>query len=163
MQAAAADSMLRDARAIVGPGFVAVDGVSDTDDAALLEYALKFKRDRLRASEFHPDAWPLAIIRDPAETGQRLAEVAGDKYSYRELDDYTDLIARTLKTLPIVSKVTRAGLLQERIYLEYSQERLAAYGVKVGSLERVLGARNIALPGGIIESGDKNLNRRSVR
>ena len=32
-----------------------------------------------------------------------------------------------------------------------------SYGVKVGSLERVLGARNITLPGGIIEVGDKNL------
>ena len=62
----------------------------------------------------------------------RLEAVAGDKYSYRELDEYTDLITRTLKTLPIVSKVTRAGLLEERVYLEYSQERLAAYGVKVG-------------------------------
>jgi hypothetical protein len=80
-----------------------------------------------------------------------------DKYSYRELDEYTDLITRTLKTLPIVSKISSAGLLQERVYLEYSQERLAGYGIKVGSLERVLGARNIAMPGGMTESGDKNL------
>jgi multidrug efflux pump subunit AcrB len=97
------------------------------------------------------------VVRDPADTQARLLAVAADKYSYRELDDYTDLITRTLKTLPIVSKVTSIGLLQERVYLEYSQERLAAYGVKVGSLDRLLGARNIAMPGGIIESGDKNL------
>ena len=57
----------------------------------------------------------------------------------------------------MVSKVTRTGLLQERVYLEYSQERLAAYGVKVGALDDVLGARNITLPGGMIEVGDKNL------
>jgi multidrug efflux pump subunit AcrB len=155
--AGAADLVFTDARLVIGDGFIAVDAVSTADDAALAEYAHRFTRERLRASEFHPDAWPVVVVRDPADTLARLESVAGDKYSYRELDDFTDLIARTLKTLPIVSKVTRSGLLQEQIYLEYSQERLAAYGVKVGSLDRVLGARNIAMPGGVIESGDKNL------
>jgi multidrug efflux pump subunit AcrB len=157
VEAATADSILRDAKVMVGPGFLAVDAVSDKSDAALGAYVQQFMRERLRASELHPDAWPVTVIRDPADTHARLSAVAGDKYSYRELDDYTDLITRTLKTLPIVSKVTRSGLLQERVYLEYSQERLASYGVKVGSLERILGARNIAVPGGIIESGDKKL------
>ena len=156
-EAATAEGLLRDARIIIGPGFVGVDAASDRDDASLVEYVGRFTEGRLRASEFHPDAWPVAVIRDPAAAQARLADVAGDKYSYRELDDYTELISRTLKTLPIVSKVTRSGLLQERVYLEYSQERLAAYGVKVGSLERLLSARNIAVPGGVIESGDKNL------
>jgi multidrug efflux pump subunit AcrB len=156
-ESATTAGLLRDARIIIGPGFIGIDAASDSDDATLVAYGERFTRERLRASEFHPDAWPVAVIRDPAGAQARLAAVAGDKYSYRELDDYTELISRTLKTLPIVSKVTRSGLLQERVYLEYSQERLAVYGVKVGSLERVLGARNIALPGGVIESGDKNL------
>jgi multidrug efflux pump subunit AcrB len=156
-EAAVADAFFEDPRMIIGPGFIAVDAASDKDDAALEAHARRFVQERLRASEFHPDAWPVAVIRDPADTTARLSGVAGDKYSYRELDDYTDLIARTLKSLPIVSKVTRAGLIDERVYLEYSQERLASYGVTVGSLERVLGARNIALPGGVIETGDKKL------
>ncbi len=152
-----AAGVFHDARVFFGPGYLGVDAASDKDDATLREFVWRFTRERLRASEFHPDAWTVAIIRDPKDIPARLAEAAGDKYSYRELDDYTDLITRSLKTLPIVSKVTRSGLLEERIYLEYSQERLAAYGVKIGSLERVLSARNIAVPGGIIESGDKNL------
>jgi multidrug efflux pump subunit AcrB len=154
---ATADGVFRDARIMIGPGFIGVDAVSDEDDAALQAYTERFSRERLRASEFHPDAWPVAIVRDPADTLAQLTASAGDKYSYRELDDYTDLIARNLKSLPIVSKVGRSGLLQEQVYLEYSQERLASYGVKVSALDRVLGARNIALPGGMIESGDKNL------
>jgi len=154
---AAADGMLRDVKIVLGANFVAIDAESEKDDAALLAYGQWFMRERLRASELHPDAWPIAVIRDPADAQARLTAVAGDKYSYRELDDFTDLITRSLKTLPIVSKVTRSGILPERVYLEYSQERLASYGVKVGSLDRILGARNITLPGGIIESGDKNL------
>jgi multidrug efflux pump subunit AcrB len=156
-QAGEAEGLFRDARVINGQGFVGVDVATDKDDAALQEWATRFVLERLKASEFHPDAWPVAVIRNTADAQARLSAVAGDKYSYRELDDYTDLMTRTLKTLPIVSKVTRAGLLQERVYLEYSQERLAAYGVKAGTLDQILGARNITMPGGLIESGDKNL------
>ncbi len=154
---ATADGVFRDPRIVIGDGFIGVDAASDKDDDALRGYVQSFIRERLRASEFHPDAWPVAVVRAPADALTRLTAVAGDKYSYRELDDYTDLIARTLQTIPIVSKVTRTGLLDERVYLEYSQERLASYGIKVGMLDDVLKARNITLPGGIIESGEKNL------
>jgi len=156
-EAATASGVLRDPRVVEGTGFVGVDAISDKDDDTLREYVQRFIQDQLRASEFHPDSWPTLVIREPGDAYARLAAAAGDKYTYRELDDYTDLISRTLKTLPIVSKVTRTGLLEERINLEYSQERLAAYGVKTGGLEQVLSARNITLPGGMLEVGDKNL------
>jgi multidrug efflux pump subunit AcrB len=157
IQAASAEGVLQDARVIEGPGFVAVDGASGKADVAIGEFVGRFVRERLRQSEMHPDAWPAIIVRDPAETEAKLAGVAGDKYSYRELDDYTELISRTLKTLPIVSKVTRSGLLDERVFLEYSQERLASYGVTPGQLSDILASRNITTPGGVLEVGNKNL------
>ena len=52
----------------------------------------------------------------------------GDKYSYRELDDFTDLIGRTIQGAAEVAKIDRKGVLPEQIYLDYSQQRLAAYG-----------------------------------
>ncbi len=151
------DGIMRDARLIVRPGFIGLDGETSLDDHALLTYTRRFIEERLRASEIHPDAWPPVIIRDPAQTHERLATVAADKYSYKELDDFTDLISRTLKTLPIVSKVDRSGLLDEEVYLEYSQERLASYGVQPNNLRNWLGARNITAPGGVIEAGGKSL------
>ena len=81
----------------------------------------------------------------------------GDRYSYKELEEFTDLIKRTLQAVPNVSTVTRTGLLEERIYLNYSQERLAAYGVLPSQIPQILRARNITLPGGSIESGNKLL------
>jgi multidrug efflux pump subunit AcrB len=156
-QASEAEGLFRDAHVITGPGFLGVDAVSDATDAQIYEFALRFIHERLRASELHPDAWTPVVVRDPAQTFERLMTVAGDKYTYRNLDDHTDLISRSLKTLPVVSKVTRTGLLEQRVYLEYSQERVAAYGVKVGAIDRVLGNRNITLPGGMVEVGDKNL------
>jgi len=58
----------------------------------------------------------------------------------------------------MVSKVSRTGLLDERIFLYYSQERLAAYGIQTSKLPDILSARNITLPGGQLEAEGKNLS-----
>jgi multidrug efflux pump subunit AcrB len=152
------DGVLADPRIFQGPGYIGVDSRSSLDNQALRAYGDRFIRERLRASEIHPDSWPTVAIRDPGETRALLAAVAGDKYSYRELDDFTDLITRTLKTSPRVSKITRSGLLDERVFLEYSQERLASYGIRPSALQNILAARNITLPGGMLEIQGKNLS-----
>ena len=131
--------------------------MTDFDEEALLGSAQRFIRERLRTSELHPDSWGAAVIRNPQEAKAKLTEVAGDKYTYRQLDDFTDLIARTFQTIPLVSKVTRSGVWEERIYLEYSQERLASYGIPVLSLGGILSARNITLSGGLLEIEGKNI------
>ncbi len=143
---------------MVEPGFVGVDGVSEESDEALLGYTRQFINDRLQASDFHPDSWPPVVIRDPKETRSRLASVAGDKYSYRQMDDFTDLIEKTLKSVPQASKVARSGILPEKVFLLYSQERIASYGLKTSDLSNILGARNITLAGGQLEAAGKNVS-----
>jgi multidrug efflux pump subunit AcrB len=147
----------RDIRPIVGPGFAALDVEGTHNEATIQAFVQQFVRERLHASELHPDLWQLAVIRDPRDTQAKLAAVAGDKYSYRELDNFTDLISRTLQTVPETSKVTRSGVLTERIWLDYSQERLASYGIQPVALTDILGARNVTLPGGLLEAESKTL------
>ena len=125
--------------------------------------AIDWVKENLHRSEIHPDAWKAVFIRDPEETEAKLAAVAGDKYSYRDLDDYTDLIGRTLQGAPEVAKIDRKGVLPEQIYLDYSQERLAAYGLTPSNLKDILGARNITLPGGQLEVGATRVSDRSFR
>jgi multidrug efflux pump subunit AcrB len=144
----------RDLRPLDGSGFVGVDLETALDDDDLMGRVQQEVAERLHTSEFHPDTWAPVIIHDPADTAKRLAAVAGDRYSYRELDDYSDLIKRTLQNVPQVSKVARAGVLKEQIYLLYSQELLAGMQNR---LPDILGARNITLPGGILEVEGKNL------
>jgi multidrug efflux pump subunit AcrB len=145
-------------RLVEGPGFVGVDVVSDADDDTLREQLRQFGAEKLRLSELHPDVWLAAVVRDPRDTAARLGEVVGDRYSYRELDDFTDQIQRYLQTVPLVSKVQRSGVLPEQIYLDYSQERLAAYGLQQSQLGDVLSARNITVPGGVLEIESKNVS-----
>jgi multidrug efflux pump subunit AcrB len=148
---------LGDVRYFEGPGFIGMDVASTWDDARLLGLVNTFVRERLRASELHPDLWRPMTVRDPAGIEARLAAAAGDRYSYRELKDHTDLIKRTLLAVPVVAKVEAAGVLPEQVYLDYSQERLASYGIKTSALSDILEARNITLPGGVLEVGDKNM------
>jgi multidrug efflux pump subunit AcrB len=142
---------------IEGAGFVGVDGNFGPDDAATTDFANKFLKERLRPSDIHPDIWPMWLVSDLNETDKILSSAAGDKYSLKELDDYSELIQRTLQSVPEVSKVNRAGVLNERIYLEYSQDRLASFGIHLGDLPQVLAQRNEVFPGGGLEVGGRNM------
>ena len=117
----------QDSHLFEGPGFIGIDINSKLDDAALLAWGDRIARERFHRSEIHPDSWRPAFIRDPKATEAKLSAVAGEKYSYRELDDFTALIQRTLQGTPEVSKVDRGGVLAEKVYLDYSQQRLAEY------------------------------------
>ena len=146
-----------DARLIENPGFTGVDVATTLDDATLLARLAEFAETELRVSELHPDVWPPTVIRDPKDAQARIAGVAGSRYSHHELDRVTDQIQRYLQRVPIVSKVTRTGVLPEQIHLEYSQERLASYGLQASLLATAIGARNITAPGGMLEVAGKNV------
>lgn len=151
------DGAFRDPHVFQGPGFLGIDVATSSDEATLRAWGDRITREHFHRSEIHPDSWKPAFIRDPKETEAKLAAVAGEKYSYRELDDFTALIQRTLQGTPEVSKVDRSGVLAEKVYLDYSQQRLAEYGVQPGDLRRILSARNTTLPGGQLEVDSKNV------
>lgn len=151
-------NLANDLHVIIETGFVGVDGVSDASDETLLAHTQQFIHERLQAAEFHPDSWPPVVIRDPNEARAKLGAVAGDKYSYREMDDFTDKIEKTLKGLPQASKVSRAGILPERVFLLYSQERIASYGLQPGDLSNILRARNITPAGPQLEAVGKSFS-----
>jgi multidrug efflux pump subunit AcrB len=149
--------VLRRSRLITGRGFMAVDGETDLNDQRLEAYVTRFASTRLHASEFDPDVSAPVIIHDALETRQKLAAIATSKYTYAQLDDFTDLIGRTLLGAPQTSKVERKGVLPRAVYLDYSQERLASYGLQPADLSRLLNARNITLPGGFIEADGRRV------
>src|SRR5439155_687594 len=127
----------KDIRILDGPGFVGIDGEAAVDDKTALDFLHAFLAERYGTMDMHPDAWEPFVVRDPSEVPVKLVAVAGEKYSYREMDDFTDTMekallatARTPDGPPLVAKVVRSGILPEKIYLFYSQQRLASYGLK---------------------------------
>jgi multidrug efflux pump subunit AcrB len=151
------DSMIEQGKLVAGRGFIGVDGVTKYDDEHIAAYVDRYVATNLKESEFDPDISPHVIVRGIEQTREKLAPAAGLKYSHAQLDDYTDLIARSLLGVPQTSRVERNGVLPQAVYLDYSQERLASYGVQVTDLSRVLLARNITLPGGSIEAGGREI------
>jgi hypothetical protein len=97
--------------------------------------------------------WPPVIIRNVEETAAKLKAIAGAKYTHAQLDQYTNLIARTLIGTPQANRADRKGVLPQAIYLNYSQERLASYGLQPSDLAKVLNAQNITAPGGAVQTG----------
>jgi multidrug efflux pump subunit AcrB len=146
-----------DARLLEGAGFLGIDASVKDDEATIQANALRFLQDRMRTSELHPDVWRAIVVFDPAETEAKLGAVAESRYSYRELDNFTDDLAKRLEGVPEVSKVSRTGVLAERVFLDFSQERLAAYGLQWDQVTSAIAARNITVPGGFIEAQGKNL------
>lgn len=147
----------RDVRLFSGPGFLGLDLDSSADDASLLAQARAFASERLRGAELHPDVWRFAVVRDPAETEAKLRAVAGDKYSYRELDAFSEQIEKALQGVPQVARVTRSGVVSDTIYLDYSQEKLASYGLGPSQIQKALAARNITARGGAVEVQGKSV------
>jgi multidrug efflux pump subunit AcrB len=154
---ATADGFFKDAKPLDGNGFVGIDAATTHTDAEIANFIERFVSTNVRESFIHPDTWDPALIRDPPDTAAKLTAVAGDKYSYNQLAQYSDLIKRTLLGVTSVSRVSQVGTLDEKIVLEYSQERLASYGLQPVNLRERLPAQNIAMPAGVIEVNGKNL------
>lgn len=140
-----------------GQDFIGLDLSGEIEDQKLLAAAQNVIEQRLQATGFQADIRQPVVIRETGKIAEQLRSVAGERYSYRELDDFTDLITRTLQTVPMVSKVSRYGVLKENVFIEYSQERLASYGLQPAKLGQLLRSRNTTLPGGQLEVEGKNL------
>jgi multidrug efflux pump subunit AcrB len=146
-----------EARGLQGPGFLGLDLATELGDDVLLERMRGFVQGRLNTTEMPPDFWSPVVIRDTRDTLAVVSASPGERYTYHELDLFTDLIQRHLQSVKRVAKVTRTGVLPEQIYLDYSQEKLASYGLQGNGLQNLLSARNITAPGGILEVGGKNV------
>ncbi len=134
-----------------------IDFTTAKTDEELRAYGRRFVETRLQEYDFHPDAWGPIVVRDPSSAKRVLEEAAGDRYSYRQLDDFTDLIQRSIQRVPIVAKVQRAGVLPEAIFLDYSQQRLASYDLQPWKLREILAARNVTAPGGLVGTRYRNV------
>jgi len=90
------DGVIEEGKLVAGRGFIGVDGATKYDDTYLARYLERYIKSNFHESEFDPDISARVIIRDIKETRTKLATAAGLKYSYAQLDDYTDLISRSL-------------------------------------------------------------------
>lgn len=105
-----------------------------------------------------PDEAMAPIINDEfGDVFGIMLSLIGEGYKQAELKAVADNVRDRLLMLDDVAKVNIHGFAEERIFLEYSQARLADLGVSPQGLAQLLAARNIVLPGGAISTGDERL------
>ena len=149
--------MAAEARPVSVAGCTGLDLATSRTDAQLRGYVDTFVRERLGNTDMHPDAWGPIFVRDPQHAPDRLAEVAGDLYTYRQLDDFSHELERQLQSVlaspadrtPNVAKVSRSGVLPERIFVDYAQQRLAEAKLQPSHLVSALIGRNLTVAGGV--------------
>lgn len=84
--------------------------------------------------------------------------ITGKNYSYKELKTIADKTRTEFLTIPEVAKVNIIGAQEERIFIEYKNDKLAEMGITPYQLQEILSATNIVIPGGSIQYGDETLS-----
>lgn len=80
-----------------------------------------------------------------------------DGFSFRELRDYVEAARSRLLHVPDVSKIEVLGAQDERIYIEFSTERLAALRLDYSTILASLQAQNLVRPAGTIQTGQERV------
>jgi multidrug efflux pump len=83
--------------------------------------------------------------------------IIGDGFSYKEVKDIADDIRDELLRIRLIAKVDIYGIQDERIFIEYYNEKLAELGISPEQLGEILSQRNIINPGGSINLGEERI------
>ncbi|MGA8881828.1 MAG: efflux RND transporter permease subunit [Azonexus sp.] len=80
-----------------------------------------------------------------------------DGFSFRELRDYVEAARSRLLHVPDVSKIEVLGAQEERIFIEFSTERLAALRLDYQTILASLQAQNLVRPAGTIQTAKERV------
>jgi multidrug efflux pump subunit AcrB len=80
-----------------------------------------------------------------------------DGFTHRELRDHVDEIRKQLLQLPDISKIDVLGAQDERVYVEFSTEKLAGLGIDRAALIAALQAQNAVTPAGVVQTADEKI------
>ena len=80
-----------------------------------------------------------------------------DGFEYNELKEYANDLVDDLITLKDAAKVIIGGTVEERIYVEYNDAKLAQVGLTAGQLQNIISESNIIIPSGQINLGEKRI------
>jgi multidrug efflux pump subunit AcrB len=80
--------------------------------------------------------------------------VTGDGYSYAELEDYAEYLQTQLGVVDGVARVELWGVQQRVVYVDVSEQQLAALGLSAQTIEATLRQQNMVVQAGGIDAQD---------
>src|ERR1700757_4484193 len=86
------------------------------------------------------------------DTYSLIIALTSDGFEHRELRDYAERVRAELLGVPDAAKIDLLGTQDEKIYLEFSTQHLAAMGLNVSQLVQTLQAQNAIQPTGVVNA-----------
>jgi multidrug efflux pump subunit AcrB len=80
-----------------------------------------------------------------------------DGFTPREVRDQLEIVRTALLLVPDVAKVDFIGTQDEKIYLEFSTQQMAALGIDAATLMDSVEAQNAIVPSGTLDAGDERI------
>lgn len=140
---------------VSGGDALILSGASSKSDEEIERAVQQFSRVHVGTDELHPDIWPAVVVRHPEELERKLRDASPDKYSYAQLQVYSDQIVRSLQKTETATRVDRTGTLPEQIHLLYDPSRLAVLKLNPFSLSDVIRSANVVAPAGHVNTGNR--------
>jgi multidrug efflux pump len=78
----------------------------------------------------------------------------GDGFTLSELRDQVESVRQELLRIPDVSKIELIGTVDDKIYVEIPNAKIASLGIDAVSIANQLGAQNGIVPSGVIQTKD---------
>ena len=75
-----------------------------------------------------------------------------NRYTFRDLDIFSDRLKDEVKLLTGVAKVVRTGVQEEALYIETDLGTWTQLSLTTGQLEELVSRRNVVAPGGVIDT-----------
>ncbi len=88
--------------------------------------------------------------------------LTGDGFSYAQLKEYADRIRNQLLRVPDVAKVDLLGVQDEKVYIEFSNTKLATLGVDPQIILDTLAKQNAMVPAGAFDTASDKIFLRTT-
>jgi multidrug efflux pump subunit AcrB len=155
IQAAALAKQVRTAQ---GNSFILADLETTANRADLEKFIAEFTRTIMGTDRelYHPDFIQPILLMGDEDPLPQIRATAPPRYSYRTLELLARDFEDELKQVETVGKVTKTAIVEEAVYLLYSDANLAGYGLTPEMVMASINARNAVIPGGTMRTEGRN-------
>ena len=104
-------------------------------------------------AQLPPNVLAVVVQDDFGDTSALLITMESEEKTYRELDDYMDLLQGRLRRIPAVGRMTVSGMQNEQISVYLDHDRLSKYGLNEQTLAIGLMQKGFTTSGGRVKDG----------
>lgn len=103
-------------------------------------------------SQLPSNVLAVQVMDDFGDTSALLITMESEDKTYRELDEYMDILRERLRRIPSVGRMSVSGLRKEQISIYIDPERLSQYGLGEKTLSLALMQKGFATTGGQVNA-----------